>query len=184
MPPKSGSPTALRTCSTRYARSSSIGADVIKICATGGVLSLGDDPQHSQFTQAGAEPPSWPTRIGSAARWRRTRTARRASAGPLKPAWIRSSTGSYIDDAAIAVMKQTRNLPGADAVPGRLVFRERAEAECAAADAEQGAGSDATARKNVAHAFASGVKWASAPTPRFIPTVSTPMNLRSWSSWG
>ena len=28
------------------------GADVIKICATGGVLSLGDNPQHSQFTQA------------------------------------------------------------------------------------------------------------------------------------
>ena len=28
------------------------GADVIKICATGGVLSMGDDPQHSQFTLA------------------------------------------------------------------------------------------------------------------------------------
>ena len=27
------------------------GADVIKICATGGVLSKGDDPNHSQFTQ-------------------------------------------------------------------------------------------------------------------------------------
>src|SRR5215472_11179272 len=28
------------------------GADVVKICATGGVLSLGDNPQHSQYTQA------------------------------------------------------------------------------------------------------------------------------------
>ena len=26
------------------------GADVIKVCATGGVLSLGDNPQHSQYT--------------------------------------------------------------------------------------------------------------------------------------
>jgi imidazolonepropionase-like amidohydrolase len=26
------------------------GADVVKICATGGVLSLGDNPQHSQYT--------------------------------------------------------------------------------------------------------------------------------------
>src|SRR5205809_7531127 len=26
------------------------GADLIKVCATGGVLSKGDDPQHSQFS--------------------------------------------------------------------------------------------------------------------------------------
>ena len=26
------------------------GSDLIKVCATGGVLSLGDNPQHSQFT--------------------------------------------------------------------------------------------------------------------------------------
>ena len=72
------------------------GADVIKICATGGVLSHGDNPQASQYTLeemkaivADAGPT---TRIVSDARSPPMRTGRRAFSGLPRPAWIPSNT--------------------------------------------------------------------------------------------
>lgn len=133
------------------------GADVIKICATGGVLSLGDDPQHSQYTQA-----ELAAIVADAHRLGRKVAAHAHGAEGIR--WAAEAGvdsiehGSYIDDAAIAAMKQhgtylvptlylgdwfLENAPKTGVPPQMLA---KAQAVLPAA------------RKNVAHAFASGVK--------------------------
>jgi imidazolonepropionase-like amidohydrolase len=133
------------------------GADVIKICATGGVLSLGDDPQHSQYTQA-----ELAAIVADAHRLGRKVAAHAHGAEGIR--WAAEAGidsiehGSYIDDAAIAAMKQhgtylvptlylgdwfLENAPKTGVPPQMLA---KAQAVMPAA------------RKNIAHAFASGVK--------------------------
>ena len=133
------------------------GADVIKICATGGVLSLGDDPQHSQFTQDELR-----AIVADAHRLGRKVAAHAHGAEGIR--WASEAGvdsiehGSYIDDAAIAAMKQhgtylvptlyladwfMENAPKTGVPPQMLA---KAQVVLPAA------------RKNIAHAFASGVK--------------------------
>ncbi len=133
------------------------GADVIKICATGGVLSLGDNPQHSQFTQDELS-----AIIADAHRLGRKVAAHAHGAQGIR--WAAEAGvdsiehGSYIDDAAIAVMKQhgtylvptlylgdwfIENAPKTG-VPPQMLAKAKAVMPAA--------------RKNIAHAFASGVK--------------------------
>ena len=133
------------------------GADVIKVCATGGVLSLGDDPQHSQYTQA-----ELAAIVADAHRLGRKVAAHAHGAEGIR--WAAEAGidsiehGSYIDDAAIAAMKQhgtylvptlylgdwfLENAPKTGVPPQMLA---KAQAVLPAA------------RKNIAHAFASGVK--------------------------
>jgi imidazolonepropionase-like amidohydrolase len=80
------------------------GADVIKFCATGGVLSKGDDPKSSQYTQEEMR-----ALVVDAHRLGR-RVAAHAHGGEgirwAVEAGVDSiEHGSYIDDAAIAAMK-------------------------------------------------------------------------------
>ena len=81
------------------------GADVVKICATGGVLSLGDNPQHAQYTQAELE-----AIVADAHRLGRKVAAHAHGAEGI--VWAANAGvdsiehGSYIDDAGIAAMKQ------------------------------------------------------------------------------
>jgi imidazolonepropionase-like amidohydrolase len=81
------------------------GADVIKVCATGGVLSLGDNPQASQFTQEELR-----AIIADAHRLGRKVAAHAHGAQGIlwaSEAGVDSiEHGSYIDDAGIAAMKQ------------------------------------------------------------------------------
>src|SRR6516225_7203312 len=81
------------------------GADVVKICATGGVLSLGDNPQHSQYTQEELR-----AAIADAHRLGRKVAAHAHGAEGIlwaSEAGVDSiEHGSYIDDAAIAEMKK------------------------------------------------------------------------------
>ncbi len=133
------------------------GADVIKVCATGGVLSLGDDPQHSQYTQEELR-----AIVADAHRLGRKVAAHAHGAEGIR--WAAEAGidsiehGSYIDDAAIAAMKQhgtylvptlylgdwfLENAPKTGVPPQMLA---KAQAVLPAA------------RKNIAHAFASGVK--------------------------
>lgn len=81
------------------------GADVIKICATGGVLSFGDDPRTSQYTLEELK-----AIIGDA-----HRLGRKAAAHAHGGDGIRLSVlagidsiehGSYIDDEGIRLMKE------------------------------------------------------------------------------
>jgi imidazolonepropionase-like amidohydrolase len=135
------------------------GSDLIKICATGGVLSKGDDPQASQYTLEEMK-----AIVADAHRLGRKVAAHAHGAQGIlwaSQAGVDSiEHGSYIDDAGIAEMKKN----GTYLVPTLYLgdwFLENAESNhvpdflLAKAKAVMPA-----ARKNVAHAFASGVKVA------------------------
>ncbi len=81
------------------------GADLIKICATGGVLSKGDDPQASQYTLEEMQ-----AIVADAHRLGRKVAAHAHGAQGIlwaSQAGVDSiEHGSYIDDAAIAEMKK------------------------------------------------------------------------------
>src|SRR5271156_2109119 len=135
------------------------GSDLIKICATGGVLSKGDDPQASQYTLEELK-----AIVADAHRLGRKVAAHAHGAQGIlwaSEAGVDSiEHGSYIDDAGIAEMKKN----GTYLVPTLYLadwFLENAERNhvpdflLVKAKAVMPA-----ARKNVAHAFASGVKVA------------------------
>ena len=135
------------------------GADLIKICATGGVLSHGDNPQASQYTLEEMK-----AIVADAHRLGRKVAAHAHGAQGIlwaSQAGVDSiEHGSYIDDAAIAEMKKNGTylvptlyladwfLANADQVhvPPEMIAKGRTVM--------------AAARKNIAHAFASGVKVA------------------------
>jgi imidazolonepropionase-like amidohydrolase len=135
------------------------GSDLIKVCATGGVLSKGDDPQASQFTLEEMK-----AIVADAHRLGRKVAAHAHGAQGIlwaSQAGVDSiEHGSYIDDAGIAEMKKN----GTYLVPTLYLgdwFLANAEKNhvpdfyLAKAKAVM-----PIARQNVAHAFASGVKVA------------------------
>ncbi len=135
------------------------GSDLIKICATGGVLSKGDDPQASQYTLEEMK-----AIVADAHRLGRKVAAHAHGAQGIlwaSEAGVDSiEHGSYIDDAGIAEMKKD----GTYLVPTLYLadwFLENAEKnhvpEFYLTKAKV---VTAAARKNIAHAFASGVKVA------------------------
>jgi imidazolonepropionase-like amidohydrolase len=135
------------------------GADLIKICATGGVLSKGDDPQASQYTLEEMK-----AIVADAHRLGRKVAAHAHGAQGIlwaSEAGVDSiEHGSYIDDAAITEMKKN----GTYLVPTLYLadwFLENAEKNHVP-DFYLAKGKlvMAAARKNIAHAFASGVKVA------------------------
>lgn len=133
------------------------GADLIKICATGGVLSHGDNPQASQYTLDEMK-----AIVGDAHRLGRKVAAHAHGAQGIR--WASEAGadsiehGSYIDDAAIAEMKKNGTylvptlyladwfLANAERIgtPPELIGKAREVMPAA--------------RKNVARAFAAGVK--------------------------
>lgn len=133
------------------------GSDLIKICATGGVLSMGDNPQHSQYTLEEMK-----AIVADAHRLGRKVAAHAHGAEGIR--WAAEAGvdsiehGSYIDDPAIAVMKEhgTYLVPtlylgdwmidnaGLTRLPPPLLAKAQEVIPAA--------------RKNIAHAFASGVK--------------------------
>ena len=135
------------------------GSDLIKVCATGGVLSLGDNPQHSQYTLEEMK-----AIVGDAHRLGRKVAAHAHGAEGIR--WAAEAGvdsiehGSYIDDAGIATMKEhgTYLVPtlylgdwmmdnaGLTRLPPPLLAKAQEVIPAA--------------RKNIAHAFASGVKVA------------------------
>src|SRR5579871_28447 len=135
------------------------GSDLIKVCATGGVLSLGDNPQHSQYTLEEMK-----AIVTDAHRLGRKVAAHAHGAEGIR--WAAEAGvdsiehGSYIDDAAIATMKEhgTYLVPtlylgdwmidnaGLTRLPPPLLAKAQEVIPAA--------------RKNIAHAFASGVKVA------------------------
>src|SRR5213594_1021504 len=133
------------------------GADLIKICATGGVLSKGDNPQASQYTLEEMK-----AIVADAHRLGRKVAAHAHGAQGIlwaSQAGVDSiEHASYIDDAAIAEMKKN----GTYLVPTLYLadwFMEHA-AENHVPDFLLVKAKEVmpAARKNVAHAFASGVK--------------------------
>jgi imidazolonepropionase-like amidohydrolase len=135
------------------------GSDLIKVCATGGVLSKGDDPQASQYTLEEMK-----AIVADAHRLGRKVAAHAHGAQGIlwaSQAGVDSiEHGSYIDDAGIAEMKKN----GTYLVPTLYLgdwFMENAERNHVP-DFLLGKAKAVipAARKNIAHAFASGVKVA------------------------
>ena len=135
------------------------GADLIKICATGGVLSHGDNPQASAYT-----PEELKAIVADAHRLGRKVAAHAHGAQGIlwaSQAGVDSiEHGSYIDDAAIAEMKKN----GTYLVPTLYLadwFLENAERLHVPPELiAKGREVMPAARKNIAQAFASGVKVA------------------------
>ena len=135
------------------------GADLIKVCATGGVLSMGDNPRASQYTLEEMK-----AIVADAHRLGRKVAAHAHGAEGIR--WAAEAGvdsiehGSYIDDAGIAAMKEhgTYLVPtlylgdwmidnaGLTRLPPPLLAKAKDVIPAA--------------RKNIAHAFASGVKVA------------------------
>ena len=133
------------------------GADLIKFMASGGVLSKGDNPQASQYTQEEMK-----AIVEEAHRLGRKVAAHAHGAQAIlwaSEAGVDSiEHGSYIDDAAIAAMKKN----GTFLVPTLYLmdwFFENAEKIGTPAEMiAKGHEVMPAARKNIARAFAAGVK--------------------------
>lgn len=146
-------------CRAQVRENIKYGADLIKIMASGGVLSKGDDPQASQFTLEEMK-----AIVEEAHRLGRKVAAHAHGAQAIlwaSQAGVDSiEHGSYIDDAAIAEMKKdgTYLVPtlylgdwmldnaGLTHLPDFLLVKAKAVIPAA--------------RQHIAHAFASGVKVA------------------------
>jgi imidazolonepropionase-like amidohydrolase len=135
------------------------GADVIKVCATGGVLSKGDDPRASQYTLEEMK-----AIVADAHRLGRKVAAHAHGAQGI--AWAAEAGvdsiehGSYIDDAAIKIMKEH----GTYLVPTMYLadwMRENAaRIGLPAMYAEKMKSVTIASRQNLRHAFEAGVKVA------------------------
>ena len=132
------------------------GADLIKVCATGGVLSKGDDPQASQYTLEELKA------IAADAHRLGRKVAAHAHGGQgilwAAEAGIDSiEHGSYINDEAIAMMKKN----GTYLVP--TLYLEDwmlANGHLPAFYEQKMKDVSAVAKKNIQHAMESGVKIA------------------------
>jgi imidazolonepropionase-like amidohydrolase len=132
------------------------GADLIKICATGGVLSKGDDPQASQYTLEEMK-----AIVADAHRLGRKVAAHAHGAQGIlwaSEAGVDSiEHGSYINDEAIAVMKKN----GTYLVPTLYLEEWMLEFGKLPQFSEQKMKDvSAVAKKNIRHAYESGVKIA------------------------
>jgi imidazolonepropionase-like amidohydrolase len=135
------------------------GSDLIKVCATGGVLSLGDNPQHSQYTLEEMK-----AIVADAHRLGRKVAAHAHGAEGIR--WAAEAGvdsiehGSYIDDAAIAVMKEHGTYLVPTLYLGDWMFDHAEQTHMPPPLLAKAHEVIPAGRKNIAHAFASGVKVA------------------------
>src|SRR6266536_2248215 len=132
------------------------GADVIKICATGGVLSKGDDPNASQYTLEEMK-----TIVAEAHRLGRRLAAHAHGAEGVR--WASEAGvdsiehGSYIDDAGIAAMKEHGTYLVPTVYLGDWMIDNAGLTHLPPPLLAKAKDVIPAARKNIAHAFASGV---------------------------
>lgn len=135
------------------------GADLIKVCATGGVLSLGDNPQHAQYTLEEMK-----AIVADAHRLGRKVAAHAHGAEGIR--WAAEAGvdsiehGSYIDDPAIAAMKEHGTYLVPTLYLGDWMIDNAGLTRLPAPLLAKAQEVIPAARKNIAHAFASGVKVA------------------------
>jgi imidazolonepropionase-like amidohydrolase len=135
------------------------GSDLIKVCATGGVLSLGDNPQASQYTLEEMK-----AIVADAHRLGRKVAAHAHGAEGLR--WATEAGvdsiehGSYIDDAGIALMKEHGTYLVPTLYLGDWMFENMDQTRMPPPLMAKAREVIPMARKNIAHAFASGVKVA------------------------
>jgi len=135
------------------------GADLIKVCATGGVLSLGDNPQHSQYTLEEMK-----AIVADAHRLGRRVAAHAHGAEGIRwavEAGVDSiEHGSYIDDSGIAAMKEHNTYLVPTLYLGDWMIDNAGFTHLPPPLLAKARGVIPAARKNIARAFAAGVKVA------------------------
>jgi imidazolonepropionase-like amidohydrolase len=135
------------------------GADLIKVCATGGVLSLGDNPQHSQYTVEEMK-----AIVADAHRLGRKVAAHAHGAEGIR--WAAEAGvdsiehGSYIDDAGIAAMKEHGTYLVPTLYLGDWMMENAEQTHMPPPLMAKAREVIPAARKNIAQAFTSGVKVA------------------------
>ncbi len=135
------------------------GADLIKICATGGVLSFGDNPQASQYTLEELK-----AIVADAHRLGRKVAAHAHGAQGIL--WATEAGvdsiehGSYIDEAGIAAMKAHGTYLVPTLYLGDWMLENMDQTHMPPPLMAKAREVIPAARKNIAHAFASGVKVA------------------------
>jgi imidazolonepropionase-like amidohydrolase len=135
------------------------GADVIKVCATGGVLSKGDDPRASQYTLEEMK-----AIVADAHRLGRKVAAHAHGAQGI--AWAAEAGvdsiehGSYIDDNGIRIMKEHGTYLVPTQYLGDWMRENAARIGLPAMYAEKMKMVTAAMRQNITKAFQSGVKIA------------------------
>jgi imidazolonepropionase-like amidohydrolase len=135
------------------------GADLIKVCATGGVLSLGDNPQASQYTLDEMK-----AIVADAHRLGRKVAAHAHGAEGIR--WAAEAGvdsiehGSYIDDAGIAAMKEHGTYLVPTLYLGDWMMENAGLTHLPAPLLAKAQDVIPAARKNIARAFAGGVKVA------------------------
>jgi len=135
------------------------GVDLIKVCATGGVLSMGDNPQASQYTLEEMK-----AIVADAHRLGRKVAAHAHGAQGI--VWATEAGvdsiehGSYIDDAGIAAMKQHGTYLVPTLYLGDWMIDNAERTHLPAPLLAKAREVIPAARTNIAHAFASGVKVA------------------------
>ncbi|HEY7179869.1 MAG TPA: amidohydrolase family protein [Blastocatellia bacterium] len=132
------------------------GADVIKICSTGGVLSLGDDPKASQYTLEEMK-----AIVGEAHRLGRKVAAHAHGGDGIKLAVLAGvdsiEHGTYIDDEAIKMMKEHGTYLVPTLYLGDWFLENYQRIGVPAPMVAKAKEVMPMARKNIAHAFAQGV---------------------------
>jgi imidazolonepropionase-like amidohydrolase len=135
------------------------GADVIKVCATGGVLSKGDDPRASQYTLEEMK-----AIVADAHRLGRKVAAHAHGAQGI--AWAAEAGvdsiehGSYIDDAGIAMMKKNGTYLVPTLYLADWMHENAARIGLPAMYATKMKDVTAVSRQNIKKAFNAGVKIA------------------------
>jgi imidazolonepropionase-like amidohydrolase len=132
------------------------GADVIKICSTGGVLSLGTDPRASQYTLEEMK-----AIVAEAHRLGRKVAAHAHGGEGIKLA-VRAGAdsiehGTYIDDEAVKLMKEHGTYLVPTLYLGDWFLENHQRMGVPAPMAAKGQEVIPVARKNIARAFAQGV---------------------------
>lgn len=132
------------------------GADVIKICSTGGVLSLGDDPKASQYTLEEMK-----AIVGEAHRLGRKVAAHAHGGDGIKLAVLAGvdsiEHGTYIDDEAVKLMKERGTYLVPTLYLGDWFLENYQRMGVPAQMAAKGKEVMPAARKNIARAFQQGV---------------------------
>ncbi|HEX5081906.1 MAG TPA: amidohydrolase family protein [Blastocatellia bacterium] len=132
------------------------GADVIKVCSTGGVLSMGDDPKASQYTLEEMK-----AIVAEAHRLGRKVAAHAHGGDGIKLAVLAGvdsiEHGTYIDDEAIKLMKEHGTYLVPTLYLGDWFLENYQRIGVPAPMVAKGKEVMPMARKNIAHAFAQGV---------------------------
>ena len=164
-----------RGSATRCACNIKYGADVIKVCATGGVLSLADDVDTPQLTQAEMDAMVDEAHRLRSARPPPTPTAPRAPRRAIRAGVDSIEHGSFLDDEALRLMKErgTYLVPTLLAVEG---VRERAGKRNLRPRSRprRGPPSRALATASASARSRRASRSPSAPTPASARTAATP----------